>query len=138
MDNKITEEMALKEFNDWIEANEFENDLAEMTDEEVTSFNGCKKAFVAAMKAGRLVVDGSSLEYTVSKFSPEGFAGEKVRINRPTGNIWLAFDGKKNDGAMHKMQGAMSAMIGKDLAWFSKLDVKDWNFFSMVVSLFLS
>ena len=64
MENKITEEMALKEFNDWIEANEFENDLAEMTDEEVTAFNGCKKAFVAAMKAGRLVVDGGSLVFS--------------------------------------------------------------------------
>lgn len=138
MENKVTTEFAEKEFNDWVLANDFEKDLAVMSKELQDAYLGCKKAFISAMKAGRLVVDGTSLVYTVSKFSPQGFAGEEIKIARPSGNIWLAFDGRKNDGAMHKLQSSMSAMVGKDIAWFSKLDVKDWNFFAMVVSVFLS
>lgn len=94
-EEKITRELAEKEFLEWCEANEIDCDVSDMEDDMATAFASTKNDFVKAIKAGRLIFDGLDMEYTVSKFSPEGFAGEKIRVSRPSGNIWLAMDGKK-------------------------------------------
>lgn len=137
MNEKMTVEQAENEFRTWCDANEFECDVDSMTEDMKVAFNSTKKDVIKAMRAGRLILDGTGMQYTVSKFSPEGFAGVAVTISRPTGNIWLAMDGKKDVDRMHKMQAAMSALTGKDTGWFSRLDVKDWSFFQGIASLFL-
>lgn len=136
-DEKMTREQAENEFIAWCEENEIDCDVSDMSEDMAQAFNSTKNDFVKAMRAGRLVIDGTGFEYTVSKFSPEGYAGEKVKIDRPSGNIWLAMDGKKDTDRMHKMQNAMSALTGKDTGWFSHLDAKDWHFFMGAASLFL-
>lgn len=137
-DEKMTRDMAEKEFLSWCEENDIETDTGFMTDANLTTFESSKKEFIRFMCKGTLIVDGMNLEYTVSRFSPEGMAGEKIIIKRPSGNIWLALDGKKDTERMHKMQNAISALIGKDVGWISKLDSKDWNFFMLMASLFLA
>lgn len=136
MEDKITSELAEKEFFDWCEANEIET--VSINDDEAIVFRAAKNAFLKAIKGGRLIFDGIKVIYTVSKFSPEGFAGQQVNFQRPTGNAWLGMDGRKATEQMHKMQGAMSAMTGKDVGFFAKLDASDWSFFMKASSLFLS
>ena len=136
-DEKMTKEQAEKEFISWCEDNDIECDEEEMTEDVLTAFLSAKKSFVKYMRRGTLVLDGIKLVYEISQFSPEGFKGEKLEINRPSGNIWLAMDGRKDSDKMHRMQNAISALTGKDTGWISKLDAKDWSFLMSVTSLFL-
>jgi hypothetical protein len=79
-----------------------------------------------------------NLKYTVSKLSPEGYAGDIVTITRPGGNAFAGMDNFKDRESIHKLHGFMSAMTGKEVKYFSKLDIADWKFFQAVSSLFLS
>lgn len=136
-EEKINKELAEKEFLDWCELNDIETDSSEMTDKEKAIFESARKSATKMLQKGRLIVDGDKLEYTVSNFSPAGFAGEKLVIGRPSGNIYLALDGK-NSGEMHQINAAMSALVGKDTGWLAKLDAKaDWAFLNRITQLFL-
>jgi hypothetical protein len=79
-----------------------------------------------------------NLKYTVSKLSPEGFAGDIVTIKRPGGNAFAGMDGFSDRQNIHKLHAFMSATTGKDVKYFSKIDIADWKFFQAVSSLFLS
>jgi hypothetical protein len=79
-----------------------------------------------------------NLKYTVSKLSPEGFSGDVVIIKRPGGNAFVGMDNFKDRESVHKLHGFMSAITGKEVKYFSKIDIADWKFFQAVSSLFLS
>lgn len=137
MEEKINKELAEKEFLEWCDLNDIENDCAEMDEKEQDLFESAKKSAVKMIQKGRLIIDGEKLYYTVSNFSPAGFAGEKLTIGRPSGNIYLALDGK-NAGEMHRVNAAMSALLGKDTGWLARLDAKaDWAFLNKITQLFL-
>jgi hypothetical protein len=135
---KIDRETAENEFIRYCENNEIEHEESEMSDEEKESFSSIKNRFIKCCMAGRVEVDGTSLSYTLSKFSPDGFAGETVTIKRPIGNAFSSMDSFKERESVHKLHGYMSAMTGKDVKYFSKIDVIDWKFFNDIASLFLS
>jgi hypothetical protein len=135
---KIDRDTAEKEFERYCENNEFETDETEMTDEDKESFLDIKKRFIKCCMDGRVEVDGSNLKYTVSKISPEGFAGDIVAIRRPNGSAFTSMDSFREKESVHKLQGFMSAMTGKEIKYFSKIDIADWKFFQAISSLFLS
>jgi hypothetical protein len=135
---KIDIETAETEFMRYCESNDFEIEETAMSDEEKESFADIKKWFIKCCREGRVEVDGMNLKYTVSKLSPEGFAGDVVTIKRPGGNAFMGMDSFKDRESVHKLHGFMSAMTGKEVKYFSKLDIADWKFFQAVSSLFLS
>jgi hypothetical protein len=135
---KIDFETAEAEFMRYCEGNDFETDDTAMNDDEKESFADIKKKFIKCCREGRVEVDGMNLKYTVSKLSPEGFAGNVVTIKRPGGNAFAGMDNFKDRESVHKLHGFMSAMTGKEVKYFSKVDIADWKFFQAVSSLFLS
>jgi hypothetical protein len=135
---KIDRETATNEFIRYCESNRIEYEESAMNDEEKESFLDIKKRFIDACMEGRVEVDHRIIKYTVSDISPEGFANETVTIKRPSGNAFSAMDGWKEKESVHKLLGFMSAMTGKDVKYFDKLDIIDWKFFSSIASLFLS
>jgi hypothetical protein len=135
---KIDFETAEAEFTRYCESNDFETDETAMNDDEKESFAGIKKRFIKCCREGRVEVDGMNLKYTVSKLSPEGFANDIVTIKRPGGHAFAGMDNFKERESVHKLHGFMSAMTGKEVKYFSKLDIADWKFFQAVSSLFLS
>jgi hypothetical protein len=102
---KIDRETAEAEFIRYCESNEIEHEEAEMNDEEKELFNDIKKRFITCCMAGRVEVEGTSVKYTLSKFSPEGFAGETVTIKRPIGNTFSSMDSFKERESVHKLHG---------------------------------
>jgi hypothetical protein len=135
---KIDFKTAEAEFMHYCESNDFETDETEMNDNEKESFAGIKRRFIKCCREGRVEVDGMNLKYTISKLSPEGFAGDVVTIKRPGGNAFAGMDNFKDRESVHKLHGFMSAMTGKEIKYFSKIDIADWKFFEAVSSLFLS
>ncbi len=109
-----------------------------MNDEERESFSDIKNRFIQNCMEGRVEVDGTTVTYTVSNFSAEGFKGETVKITRPNGAAFSAMDSFKDRENVHKLHGFMSAMTGKDVKYFSKIDIVDWKFFNAIATLFLS
>jgi len=135
---KISEEMALAEFASYCDANDLDHDEAQMTEDEVKDFSAIKRRFVKACKQGRVMVDGRNIVYTNSDFSPVNFAKEKVTITRPGGAAFSGMDGFKNEQNVHKLHAFCSAMTGKEVKYFSKLDICDWQFYRDIATLFLA
>jgi hypothetical protein len=88
--------------------------------------------------AGRIEVSGTSLKYTISDFSPEGYKGEVLTLKRPGGHAFSSMDDFKEKQSIHKLLAYFTAMTGKDVKYFSKLDTKDWKFVNSIANLFLS
>ncbi|GHU66639.1 hypothetical protein FACS189447_07920 [Spirochaetia bacterium] len=136
--DKIDAATAENEFIIYCENNGIEYEEAGMNDDEKESFADIKKRFIKHCKQGRVEVDGTTLKYVVSKLSPDGIAGETIKITRPSGAAFVGMDTFKDRESVHKLHGFMSAMTGKEVKYFSKLDISDWKFFQAVASLFLS
>jgi len=137
-ESKIDKETAEKEFDMFCKNNSIENNTADMNEDEKYSFEEIKKRFVKACMAGRVEVDGRSIKYTISNFSPEGFKGEIVTIKRPTGQSFSAMDDFKDNQGQKKTMAFVSAMTGKEVRYFNKIDYTDYRFFADASTLFLS
>lgn len=135
---KIDKETAKNEFCRYCESNGIEHEESAMSDEEKDTFKDIKKRFLDACMAGRVEVDGTTLKYTLSNFSPEGFGGKVFVIKRPSGHAFSSMDGWKEKESVHKLVGFMSAITGQELKTFSKIDIFDWKFVSSIATLFLS
>jgi len=136
--NKIDRETAENEFNTFCENNEIEHDETAMDEDELKVFSEIKRRFIKFCMAGRIEVDGTSIKYTISNFSPENFRGEIVLIKRPGGQAFSAMDGYKDERGISRLLSYMSAMTGKEIKYFSKIDGSDWKFISGIATLFLS
>jgi hypothetical protein len=134
---KYDAETARAEFISYCDANDIDHDKGSMNEDDLKSFNQIEERFIKACRAGRVTVDGIKVIYKVSGRSG-GFAGDTVTINRPSGQAFMAMDGFKDDQSVHKLQAFCSAMTGKEVKYFSKLDISDWVFFRDICTLFLS
>jgi len=136
-ENKIDRDTAVAEFERFCETNEIGYDESGMTAEDADAFKSLKERFLKACMKGRVEVDGRNINYTVSSLSDD-FAGDVVTMKRPTGHAFMAMDNYSDKQSVHKLQGFVSAMTGKEVKYFSKIDISDWLFFRDVAMLFLS
>jgi len=137
-ESKIDKATAENEFNTYCENNGIENNTAEMDEEKLDLFKDIKNRFIKACMAGRVEVDGRSIKYKVSEFSPDGFKGEILKMTRPAGQAFAAMDDYKDNQRQKQSMAFISAMTGKDVGYFKKIDIVDYRFLSDVVNLFLS
>ena len=134
---KIDRETAVAEFERFCKANEIDYDESAMTTEDAEAFKPLKERFINACMDGRVEVDGRNIKYTVSEYSADS-SGDVVVIKRPTGHAFMAMDNYSDKQSVHKLQGFVSAMTGKEVKYFSKIDISDWLFFRDIATLFLS
>jgi len=137
-EKKVTDELAEREFASYCENNSLDYDEAGMNAEDLKGFLSIKKRFIKACKQGRVEVDGRNIIYTNSDFSPQGFSGEKVTIQRPGGLAFSGMDGLRDTQNIQRLHAFCSAMTGKEIKYFTKLDIQDWQFYSGIASLFLA
>lgn len=134
----MSAELAEEEFNAWAENMGIDTDADAMrseTDETVLASG--KRTVIRALAKGSLVTDDSGdLVYTVSKKSPEGYAGEKIKITTPPPRAFVS-SGKKSGNETNRVLAVMSGMTGKDTGWFMNLNLADFKFFAGVAGLFL-
>lgn len=135
---KVSEDIAEKDFKDWCEANEIDCDMDMMNEEEKKDFEPLKKRIVKAIMEGRCVVEDNVISYTLGTYESTKLSGKEIKINSPTGKLFLGTDGYKDTQNVHKLHGAMSALTGLDVGFFGLMNIKDWKFFQSVLQLFLS
>lgn len=134
----VAKEVAEEAFEEWCDANGFESDEEDLSEDELLSFKINKKTIVKAIMAGRAVTDDEKITYTISNHSPEGFAGMKLEINAPTGRFWTAMDGFKSQDTQKKIISCMSELTGKDRKFFEKIHGFDFRFLQAVVIFFMN
>jgi hypothetical protein len=133
-ETKISVDVAEQEFENYCNANDIDTNVSGMDDDDKKAFEKIKRRFVKACRAGRVVADGTSLTYTLSKFSNEN-AGAVIKVDRPLVKGFIA--GKQEDSVL-RVNSLLSSMTGKEISFFAKIDVSDWMFLSDLATLFLS
>lgn len=136
-DMNMSEDAAEKEFERWAE---FHGIKTAASDVRIQGqVQKAKERMIKAFISGELVLDDSGvLEYTISGRSPQGFAGEKVRISGMTGKAWMAMDKYGENEQIHQLIATASAVTGKDVGWFGNLANPDFLLFTNVIALFMN
>jgi hypothetical protein len=126
---------AEQEFINWCDANEIDHTEEDMEEEDRKDFQKIKKRFMRAVNAQRLVVDGTKLVYTISKFSET--SGQKLTISRPTGRDFIAMDGFKETQQMMKFHAFIASIAKTEKSFVARLDMVDRQFLQDIGTLFL-
>jgi hypothetical protein len=135
-DASVEANLAEREFANYCEANGFDHDEDSMDDDDRKDFLKIKKRFVKAVVDGRVMVDGTSIVYTVSERSTKD-AGQKITIRRPVGKDFLSMDGFKDTQQMKKFQAFIASFCGQEKSFVARLDIADRQFLQDVGTLFL-
>lgn len=131
----MSDELAIREVERWAEENDI--DLYVKTPSGNTLLDASVPKLVKAIKNGSLVLnDDCEFEYTISKKSPEGFAGKKIVLRTPTGAAYMAMDSYKDHEGVHKTMAIMSAITGQDVSWFARLSNNDYKLINFIVGFF--
>jgi hypothetical protein len=128
--------LAEQELINYCEANEFDYDEENMSEDDRNSFVKLKKRFMKAVNEKRLIVDGKNLIYTISADSP-GVAGREITIRRPIGRDLFAFDGFKETQQMQKLNAFCASIAGVEKSFVARLDLNDQRFLQDIATLFL-
>lgn len=135
----MSDDLAVTEFNRWAEENGIDVDTTSMNDEEKSTFDSQKRTIVKSIAKGQTVVnDNDDLEITLGAKNPEGYAGTKLVFKAPSAQAYLGMDNFKPNQNVHKMVAYMSAMTGKDIAYFSKIANADFKLFMAVATFFIT
>jgi hypothetical protein len=126
-----------QEFCNWCDANEIDRAVEDMEEEDHKDFLKIKRRFAKAVDEKRVVVDGTTIKYTVSRFSKNA-AGQVLTITRPTGRDFIAMDGHKETQQMQKFNAFLASIAGTEKSVIARLDIKDRQFIQDIGTLFLA
>jgi len=133
----MSEELAEAEIRRWAEMHDIDLTTQDANGEEVFDAVGVRK-LVKAIQQGRLVVnDEGNLDYTISKNSPEGIAGEKITIKPATAASYMAMDTYSDAQSVHRTLAVAAGMTGKTVNWLGKLANYDYKILVRIVSFFI-
>jgi uncharacterized protein YlxP (DUF503 family) len=124
-----------REFINWCDTNEIEHSEEDLDEDAREDFVKIKKRFIRAVNDRRLIVDGTKLKYTVSKFSKT--AGQELVISRPIGRDFMAMDGFKETQQLQKFHAFIASITKTERSFISSLDITDRQFLQDIATLFL-
>jgi hypothetical protein len=87
-----------------------------MDEDDRKNFQKIKAHFMKAVNEKRLVVDGTTIIYRISRFSET--AGERLTISRPRGKDFIAMDGFKDTQQMQKLKSLFHSLREKRISMF--------------------
>jgi hypothetical protein len=130
-ESTIAEEVAEEEFARFLET----MDLVpadNLDDEDRKGFEDCKRRFIAAVRAGTLVVN----EKGEPVFTPGDGRGP-ITFHEPKGASFIAMDTKKRGHDVAKSLAAMADMTQQTIARFSAMPNRDLRVCQAIQILFL-
>jgi hypothetical protein len=107
-----------------------------MEEEDRKDFKKIKKRFMKAVGEKRLVVDGTKIEYTISRFSKKN-AGQTLTISRPIGRDFIAMDGFRDTQQMQRFQAFIASIAKTEKSLVANLDIEDRQLLVDIGTLFL-
>jgi hypothetical protein len=131
---KVNQEVAEQEFDNFCEAMEIENDVSSMDDDSREDFEKIKKNLISAICAGKL----SFNEENEPVFRPKSGDVREIHFKEPNAGVLLAIDKGKETQQMKKMFILMAKMSGVGESVFAQLKMNDFKICSGLVTLFLA
>ena len=133
-EDKITAEMADKEFERFAEAWDLDLDASNMTEEDEKSLADAKRPIVRGIMRGDIrVVDSGDLDIEL-RFGKS--AGETVDLRIDRADM-LAMDKYKDRQNVHKLNAYVASLCGKSAKFYGTLDPRDQKRLRAPVMLFL-
>jgi hypothetical protein len=137
MEDKLTQEIAEKEFFDWAESLDIDCDVESMDSEELDDFNSIKKNIVFALRKGRLSIDEEG-ELSLKLKVPFGNLESLKFRNGFNSSAFIHMDRHKDKESMKKTLSFLGAWVGVDPKQLYKLDARDTKLCLKLITLFLA
>lgn len=129
--SKVTEEVAIQDFERFCEEQGIEVDVTTLNEEDLASYNKQKGLVVAAIMAGKIVID----EEGCAVFT---YKGGTVTFEEPDGSALLAMDRAKKGEDIKAMNLCMGAITGTDAKTFARMKMRDLKVCMAITALFLA
>lgn len=118
--NKVSEEQALREFENFADAMDIDIDVSKMDEDDLAGFEKQRRRIVKACVQGHLIYN----ENNEPVYTPHRKASkykEPITFHERTGNSLIAMDGKKKGHDVGKMYAVLGDMCGQPPAVFAGL-----------------
>ena len=133
---KVDQKTAEQDFKRFADAWEIDTDVADMSPDDLTSFEDQKRKIIKAIKKGRASVrDNGDITYVLKE--PVHGVNEVV-LSMPRGEGYMEMDRYKEQASVHKFMAVMGSMTGKPVKVFSGMGGIDLKFCMAVSTLFLA
>jgi hypothetical protein len=131
-DQKVASEVAVAEFERFLETMDLDIDTSKMDADDLKSFDEAKRKLVRAIERGHLVVDDKGQPV----YTPQG-SGTAITFFEPTGASFMATDGKKKGYDVAKMNAMLGDITKQSPVTFAKMAGRDYKICQTILVLFL-
>ena len=121
---KISEELAVDEFDRWAEAMDLDIDLKGMDEEDKSAFAKQKRRIVLAIARGELILNDED-EAVFTPANPKSLYREPITFRERTGASLMAMDGQKKGRDAAKTYAVMGDITGLPPKTFAGLRGRD-------------
>lgn len=132
-DEKIATEVAVAEFERFLESMDLDIDTSKMDADDLKSYDESKRKLVRAIERGHLVVDDKGQPV----YTPQLGGGTQITFYEPTGASFMATDGKKKGYDMAKMNAMLGDITRLPPVTFAKMAGRDYKICQTILVLFL-
>lgn len=135
-DKKITEEVALQEFDRWADEMDLHFDTSDMDAEDLTEFNKQKGKITRAIEQGHLVINDSG-EAVFTPYRAGSKHQDAITFHERAGGSLMAMDGKKKGHDVAKGYAVMADMCRVHPGVFAGLVGSDIKICEAIFSLLM-
>ena len=130
---KLGDDVALAEFNRFMDAMDLDRDLDAMDDaEDIKGFKLLRGRMLHALQQGALVInDDGEPVYSLAN-------GTDLTFHEPKGDALLAMDKKGKNHDIGKLNAVMGVTTRQHPGFFTKLPNREYRVCSAIMSLFLA
>lgn len=128
----IAREVAVAEFDRFIETMAIQADRSKMDDEDAAAFSGQRDLIVSAIESEKLIIDESGQPI----FTP--VKGDPIVFYEPTGATLMAADQKKKNADISRMYAMIGDMTKQPPARFASMPMRDVKVCLALATLFLA
>jgi hypothetical protein len=130
----MADEVIEAELDRFFDKMDIATDRHDLKGDDLESFVDKKKTLVAAMRAGRLVIDDQGQPV----YTPKVGITEPITFHEPTGASYMAMDQGKEREQVKKMFNVMADMTGQPANRFANMKNRDLKVCMAVAVLFLA
>ena len=129
----VAEEVAVAEFDRFVEAMDLDVDPKRMDEEDLKSYQAARGRVVDAIIDGHLVIDEEGRPI----YTPRKDNTEPITFYEPTGASLMAMDGKRKGRDVGKMFATLADITRQSEQRFAKMSNRDIKVCLAIVALFL-
>lgn len=136
MTDVIAKEVALQEFDRFVDEMDLDVDESLMDSEDLTAFNKQKNRIIRVLQRGNLVINDSG-EAVLTPSNKSSSTSDPITFHEATGASVMAMDGKKKNHDVSKTYAIMAGMCKVHPNVFSGLAGSDYKVAQAIFTLLM-